>query len=117
MRDIFLVAFFAVGTFLVNGTAAQHEGHTTPPADKSAAAPTRNEMKDGMMAQQAEVATLVDQIVKGFAAIENENDSAALKSKLAEHGKLVKELQAKIQEHSKMMQHMHRMMMTQPETK
>ena len=111
MRDIVLLALFAVGTFLVTGAAAQHEGHTATPTDKSAAAPVKDEVNGGMMAEHAEAAKLVDQLVNGFAAIENENDPAALKAKLADHGKLLKELQAKVQEQSKMMEHMHGMMM------
>jgi hypothetical protein len=111
MRDIFLLALFAVGTFLVTGAAAQHEGHTMPATDKSAAAPVKDEMKGGMMAEHAEAAKLADQLVNSFAAIENETDPAALKAKLAEHGKLLKELQAKLQGQSQMIEHMHGMMM------
>jgi hypothetical protein len=111
MRDILLLALFAVGTSLVTGAAPQHEGHTAPPADKSAAAPAKDEMKGGMMAEHAEAAKLADQLVNGFAAIENENDPAALKEKLAEHGRLLKELQGKLKAQSQMMEHMHGMMM------
>ena len=114
MRNIFLVSVFAVGTFLVTGAVAQHEGHTAPPADKSAAMPMKGPMMGEMMpmmAAHAEAAKMVDQLVNGFAAIENEKDPAALKEKLAEHGKLLKELQAKLQGQSQMMEHMHGMMM------
>ena len=111
MRDIFLLALFAVGTFLVTGAAAQHEGHTMPAPDKAAAAPAKDEMKGGMMAEHAEAAKLADQLVNGFAAIENEKDPAALKEKLAEHGRLLKELQGKLKAQSQMMDQMRGKMM------
>ena len=115
MKYVFLLSILAVGTLFVTGAIAQHEGHeghTAPPAaDKSAAAPAKGDakqaMKGGMMAEHAEVAKLVDQLVTGFEAIETEKDPAALKAELAEHGKLLKELQAKVQGKSQMMEQMH----------
>jgi len=68
-------------------------------------------MMGQMMADRAEIGKLVDELAKSFAAIEAEKDPAALKAKLAKHGKLLKELQAKVQAESKMMEHMHQMMM------
>ena len=102
------MAIFALGTSLV--TAGQHEGHAAPQADRSTAAP-KDGMKGGMMAEHAEAAKLVDQLVTGFAAIESEKDPAAFNIKLAEHGKLLRELQTKLHEQSQMMEHMHGMMM------
>jgi len=64
-----------------------------------------------MMAAHAEAARLADQLVNGFAAIENEKDGKVRQAKLAEHGKLLKELQTKLQAQSQMMEHMHAMMM------
>lgn len=99
---------------MVDGAVAQHEGHGAPPADKSAAQPTndaKHEMKGGMMAEHAEAAKLADQLVAGFAAIENEKDPAALQAKLAEHGKLLKDLQAKLQGPAKKMENMKGKMM------
>ena len=64
-----------------------------------------------MMAEHAEAAKLVDQLMNGFTAIESEKDPAALKEKLAEHGKLLKELQTKLQGQSQMMEQMHGKMM------
>ena len=58
----------------------------------------REKMSGDMMAQHQETAKLIDRIVNDFAAIENEKGPAALKSKLAEHGALLKELQGKIKE-------------------
>jgi hypothetical protein len=101
---------FAAGTFLINGAAAQHEGHTTPPPDTSTAAPAKDEMKCGMMAEHAEATKLADQLVTGLEAMENEKNPAALKEKLAQHGKLLKELQTKLHAQSQMMEHMHGMM-------
>jgi hypothetical protein len=117
MRNTFALSILAVGTLLVTGAVAQHEGHeghTAPPAaDKSADMPMNGMMGQMMpiMAMHEEVAKLADQLVTSFAAIESEKDPAALKEKLAEHGKLLKELQTKLQGQSQMMEHMHGMMM------
>ena len=135
MRNIFLVSVLAVGTLLVTGAIAQHEEHhgtqAAPPADKSAAMPmgqmmgqmgqmmTQMNQMTGqmtgqmgqMMTTRAEVAKLTDQLVNGFAAIENEKDAKARNEKLAEHGKLLKELQTKLQGQSQMMERMQGMMM------
>ena len=64
-----------------------------------------------MMAAHVEVAKTVDQLVNSFAAIENEKDAKVRNEKLAEHGKLLKELQTKLQGQSQMMEHMRGMMM------
>jgi hypothetical protein len=128
MRNIFFLSIFAVATLLVIGAVAQQ----ATPADKSAGMMPMgqmmgqmgqmmgqmNQMTGQMMGQmgqmmttRAELAKVTDQLVNGFAAIENEKDPAALKQKLAEHGKLLKELQTKLQGQSHMMEHMHGMMM------
>ena len=110
MRNI-LVCVFTATTLLVTGAAAQHEGHqsgsATPAVDKSAETP----MMGQMMAARADATKLVEQLAKSFTGLENETDPAALKVKLAEHGKLLKELQAKLQGEAKMMEQMHGMMM------
>jgi hypothetical protein len=120
MRNILLFSAVAVGTLFVTGAIAQHEEHhgneVPPPADKSAAMPMpmMGQMMPqmmSMMAAHAETAKLVDQLVNGFAAIENEKDAKVRDEKLIEHGKLLKELQAKLQGQSQMMEHMHGMMM------
>lgn len=64
-----------------------------------------------MMAAHAEAAKLADQLVTSFAAIENEKNAKVRNEKLAEHGKLLKELQANLKGQSQMMEHMHGMMM------
>ena len=123
MRNILLLSTLAVGTLFVTGAIAQHEGHeghnAPPAAEQPAATPAKGEMagemtgemtgemKGGMMAEHAEVAKLADRLVNGFAAIENETNATALKAKLAEHGKLLKELQAKLQGKTQMMEQMH----------
>lgn len=118
MRNIFMGVLAAV-TLLVTGVVAQHDEHhpdqATPP-DKAAAMPvgqTTGQMNQmmPMMAAHAEAAKLADQLVAGFAAIENEKDPTALKEELAEHGKLLRELQANLKKQSEMMEHMHGMMM------
>lgn len=67
-------------------------------------------MHSQMMKDQNETKALVDQLMKNFAAIEAEKDPTALKSKLAEHGALLKELQTKVQARSQMMDQMTEMM-------
>ncbi len=110
-----LVCSIAVLALLATKVAAQHEGHhpeeIPPQAQKAAEAPAEHQMMGQMMAGRAEIAKLVDELAKSFAAIESEKDSDVLKAKLAEHGKLLKELQAKVRAESKMMEHMHAMMM------
>ena len=64
-----------------------------------------------MMAAHAEAAKLADQLVNGFAAIETETNTKERNEKLAEHGKLLRELQANLKQQSEMMEHMHGMMM------
>jgi hypothetical protein len=60
-------------------------------------------MMSGMMAQQQETAKLIDQLTTSFAAVEAEKDPTNLKTKLAEHGALLKQLQTKSQESMRMM--------------
>jgi len=62
-----------------------------------------------MMMGQNETGKLVERLMKSFAAIEAEKDPTALRTKLNEHGGLLKELQTKVQAQSHtmdMMQHM-----------
>jgi hypothetical protein len=114
---------FAVATLFVTAAVAQHEGQhsdeATQPSDKSAAMPGKDQMMGEMMpmmAARAEAAKLADRLVTGFAAIENEKDPNVRDTKMAEHGKLLKELQTKLQGQSQMMEHMHGMMMGQHKT-
>jgi hypothetical protein len=114
-----LIAIAAATGLFVTGAIAQHEEHrldpALPPADK--AGKTGGMMSGDMMSQmpqmmigQSETAKLVDLLTKSFAAIEAEKDRAKLKDKLAEHGSLLKELQAKVQAQSHMMEMMQHMM-------
>ena len=122
---IILVSVLAAATLLVTGVVAQHEEHhpdqVAPPADKSATMPMMGQMGPmmgqmmgqmmPMMAAHTDATKLVDRLVAGFAAIENEKDAKARDEKLAEHGMLLKELQANLQGQSQMMERMHGMMM------
>jgi hypothetical protein len=63
-----------------------------------------------MMMGQNDTAKLVDQLRTSFAAIEAEKNPTARKKKLAEHGLLLKELQAKVGAQSHMMDMMQHMM-------
>jgi hypothetical protein len=51
--------------------------------------------KPMMMAQHEEVSKLVERLQNSFAILENEKDPALLKKELAEHGALLKGLEAK----------------------
>ena len=126
MRNIPIVVF-AAATLLITALVAQQAA----PADKTATMPMGQMMGNmgqmmgqmnhmmgqmtgqmgPMMASNADAAKLVDQLVSGFAAIENEKDAKVRNEKLAEHGKLLKDLQAKLHGQSQMMEHMHGMMM------
>lgn len=119
-----LVGVFAAATLLVTGVVAQHDEHhpdqAAPPSDKAAAMPMAMPMQMmgqmmgqmmPMMAAHAEAAKLADKLVAGFAAIESEKNARARDEKLAEHGKLLKELQANLKGQAQMMEHMHGMMM------
>jgi len=64
-----------------------------------------------MMITQQKVNTLANQLLKSFAIIQNEKDPAVLQKELAEHGALLKELQAEIQGQSQAMEKMHGEMM------
>ena len=100
--------------FLVTGAVAvaQHDQHQS---DASQAPAVGHETMAGkmpqMMTTQQEISALTDQLLKGFAVIEKEKDPAVLQKKLAEHGVLLKELEAKIQGQSQMMEKMRGQMM------
>ena len=118
----------AMGLF-VTDAAAQHEEHhqdqTAPPpasaTDKADTAKAGGMMSGNMMSQmmsqmppmmmaQNETAKLVDRLTTSLAAIEAEKNPTARKKKLAEHGLLLKELQAKVGAQSHMMDMMQHMM-------
>jgi hypothetical protein len=97
MRLIMLTMAVATG-LLIARLPAQHEQHqpqASPPAP------------------QSETAKLVDELAKSLEAISEgigaETDPAALNAKLAEHGALLKELQAKVQAQSHRMEMMQQM--------
>jgi hypothetical protein len=109
-----IVTIAALGLF-VAGAAAQHEGHHSDQAPAqagmtgpNACGPMMSQMPSMMMGQ-TDSWKLVEELQKSLAAIEAEKDPAALKAKLAEHGALLKQLQAKVLSQShrmEMMQHM-----------
>ena len=115
MRTRNLAAAMVVGTGLfMTGAWAQHEEHhqdqATPAAAQSKSGKAGGMMSGGMMMGQNETGKLVEQLLKSFAALEAEKDPAAFKEKLAAHGALLKELQAKVQTQSHMMDMMQHMM-------
>jgi hypothetical protein len=125
MRNKLLYGF-AAAALLVTGAIAQHDEHhpdaVAPPTDKSAAMPMKGQMMGQMsgpmmgqmmpmMAAHTEAAKIADQLVAGFTAIESEKNTKARDEKLAEHGRLLKELQTNLKGQTQMMEHMHAMMM------
>ena len=124
IRNVVVAIGVAAGLF-VTGAVAQHEEHhqdqTAPPADKADTAKAGGMMSGNMMSQmmsqmppmmmaQNETAKLVDRLTTSLAAIEAEKNPTARKKKLAEHGLLLKELQAKVGAQSHMMDMMQHMM-------
>ena len=122
MKTRTMVAAAVVATgILVTGAVAQHEEHHDDQAALTAdnadvggmggmiSSNTMTQMPRMMMGQN-EIAKLVDQLMRSFAAVEIEIDPAALRTELAEHGALIKELQAKVQSQSHMMDMMQHMM-------
>lgn len=118
MRTALLGIALGIGLF-VAGAAAQHDEHhqdkAVPPAQEKKADASKaggmSRMPEMMVKRQQETAKLVDELVKSLAAIESEHDQAKLKAKLAAHGALLKELQAKVQSESHRMEMMHQKMM------
>jgi hypothetical protein len=83
---------------LIAPAMAQHEGHQAP----APAASAKSDMCGKMMADKDETAKLIEQVGTSFAAVEAEKDPVALRDKLAAHGTLVKQLQAKLDGQKKM---------------
>lgn len=95
---LFVCVLVGAGLF-VTGAAAQHQ---------DSAAPMQHMQM--MMAEHQETARLVDQLLASFASIESEKDPEVLKQELAEHGRMLRQLQANIQAHTHRMQMMHQKM-------
>jgi len=93
---------------LVIGAAAQNQGAKQQPAPGVCPMCPQGQGMEGMpmTAQHQEMAKLIDQVSKSAAALEKENDTAALKKKVTEHNVLVKKLQAKFHSMDQMMQQM-----------
>jgi hypothetical protein len=124
LRNIVFAVAIGGGLF-VTGAVAQREQHhpeqteqTQPQATAQGGAMMsggmmagrmamcQQMMSGGMMAQHQETANLVSQLTDSFKALEKETDPAVLRTMLAKHGALLRQLQTKFQQHSKMMQKM-----------
>ncbi len=101
MKSKTLIASLVIAAFslFVIRVAAQHSEHPQG-GMMSSDMMTQHQQ---MMSQHQELGNLIDQLNKSFAALENEKDPGVLKSKLAEHGALLKQLQSKFQQSSGMM--------------
>jgi hypothetical protein len=119
-RNIIISVVIASG-LCAPAAVAQHEEHrkaeTAPTVGQADTGKTGDVMAGNMMSQtsrsmigQDEIGELVEQLNASFAAIESEQNQASLQKKLAEHGKLIKELQTKVQAKSHMMEMMHQHM-------
>lgn len=86
-KAVFVVVMGAVSA-LSTGRAAAQASHTMSAEDHR------------MMTQHQELGKVIDQLFGSFSALENEQDPAILRQKLAEHGALLKELLRKYQESS-----------------
>jgi hypothetical protein len=122
-----VVAFFAVGA------VAQHEEHhpqgqaskpqTTAPPSQTGAPGMMSGGMMGMMGQMTnhhqQMSDVMNKLMESMAAIQNEKDPEALKSKLAEHSALLKEMHDQMMQQGTMMQNMSGMMknMTGDDTK
>ena len=113
-KSVVAVLVVAAGLSLSSAIAQidehQHQGAAPPQADTAKMGGGMMQMMMQSMMGQNETGALVDKLVKSLAAIETEKDPAALKTKLAEHGALLKELETKVQGQSHMMDMMHQMM-------
>jgi hypothetical protein len=100
----------AAGLLIAAAAAAQHEQHSAPhgssPAGTMSGGMACQMMSGEMSCPHQEMKTLVGELVTSFEAIRGEQDPAALKSKLAAHEALLKQLQAKSQEKCPMMEMM-----------
>jgi hypothetical protein len=93
---------------LVVGAAAQNQGAKQQPAPGACPMCPQGQAMGGMpmWSQHQEMAKLIDQVSKSAAALEKENDPAALKKKVTEHNALVKKLDAKFHSMDQMMKQM-----------
>lgn len=99
MKHVMAALAASMGMFMT-GAYGQHEGHQ----QGQAAPETGKMMSVNMMAGmekpamgQDQTAKLADELQKSLAAIQAEQDPAALKEKLAAHGALLTELQKQLQ--------------------
>lgn len=128
-RTRMLIAFLAIaGILIVPGARAQQQRHpeqAKPEPGPQAGAMMSGGMMSGMamcqqmmtggaMSSHQELKSLVQQVVTSFEGIQNEKNPAALQNKLAEHGTLLKKLQAKSQETCPMMESMQEHRMSSP---
>jgi hypothetical protein len=105
MRTKSMLAVIGVTAGLfVTSARAQHEEHHQDLAAPSDANTPGGMMPGNIMSQmpqmmmgQNEAASLVDRLMKSYAAVEAEKNPTARRKKLAEHGLLLKELQTNVQ--------------------
>ncbi len=104
MKQTSVIAVTLAAALLLAGgpAVAQHAGHD-PAGSAATASPDMMAQHQKMMAQHQEIGKLIDELAKDLAALQNENDPAQLKKKLAEDSARLTELQSKFQAASGMM--------------
>jgi len=118
------MVLFAIGGWIAVGALAQQEQHhpeqATPQTGSQPGqmgsqmgstmsggmAMCQQMMSGGMACPHQEMKSLVAKVVTNFGAVEKEQNPALLKTKLAELGTLLKQLQAKSEEKCPMMEQM-----------
>jgi len=85
--------FFLAAIFLFTvAAAAQHSGHHPPQTDRRA----DSKASADVTAHHQEMQELVHRLLESVAALENEKDLDAIKSKLSEHRRVLEQLQDEI---------------------
>jgi hypothetical protein len=111
-----------LGAFAV-GAVAQHEEHhpqgqaSQPQSQTAPSQPGAPGMSGGMMGMMGQMtkhhqqmSDLMNKLMESMSAIQTEKDPEALKSKLAEHSALLKEMHDQMMQQGTMMQNMSGMM-------
>jgi hypothetical protein len=109
-HELFIASLLAasVSAFVVGGAAQKSQQNPQDQITKGQSTPGM--MGGGMMGQMTthhqQVSTVMNQLMESMAAIQNEKDPEALKSKLAEHQALLNQMHSQMMQQGKMMQMM-----------
>jgi len=107
-----LSALLAGALVAATAVAQEHEEHHKTPATPNPTSPESHSSMPGMSSMGMEscphmqAGALADRLLTSLAALEKEQDLAALKVKLAAHGELLKQLKQIASQKCPMMEHM-----------